>query len=222
MVTISSKAQVGIFNESPKATLDVTASKTDGTTPEGIITPRLTGDQLMSKDAQYGADQNDCILYITAAVSTPSPKTQNVTQKGYYYYDANASNGSGTGLWLPVGSGGMKAQFYMPSIVLPTDPGSLPDVTNYSYSGTTFTVKLYDIYKQQYGYTSPAGTSARSFSTATLKTFDADKLDYFVTYYDNTVFQGVAVSTAGILTYQLRTGYTVTEKTFMNILFQEK
>ena len=216
MMSMSAGAQVGVFNENPKATLDVTAAKTDGTTPEGIIAPRLTGDQLQSKDAQYGAEQNDCIVYVTAATAAPAGKTQNVTQKGYYYYDAYA----GTGLWMSIGSGGMKAQFYMPSIVLPTDPATLPDATNYSYSGSTFTVNLYNIYQQQFGYTAPA--EARSNTGATLTRFAAGELDYFITYYDNTVFSGVTVSTAGIMTYQIVSGYTLTEKTFMNILFQQK
>ncbi|MCL1867864.1 MAG: hypothetical protein FWF72_02790 [Paludibacter sp.] len=217
-------AQVGINTETPAATFDVVANKTDGTTAEGLIAPRLTGDQIKAKDAQYGTAQNGVIVFATSAVTAPSAKTQNVTQKGYYYYDAAASNGSGTGLWVAIGTGGasaVKTQFYMPSIVLPTDPSTMPDATNYSYSGSTFTVNLYNIYKQQYGYT-VAGSSARSLSSATLNSFDADKLNYFVIYYDNTVFQSVAVSAAGVLTYQLKSGYTVTEKTFMNIMFQEK
>ena len=221
-------AQVGVNTETPAATFDVVAHKTDGTTAEGIIAPRLTGDQIKAKDAQYGTAHNGCIVFATSAVTAPSAKTQNITKGGYYYYDAVASNGSGTGLWMAIGAGGTggtgstaaKTQFYMPSIVLPTDPSTLPDATNYSYSGSTFTVNLYNIYKQQYGYT-VSGSSARSLSTATLNSFAADKLNYFVIYYDNAVFQSVAVSAAGVLTYQLKSGYTVTEKTFMNIMFQE-
>ncbi len=40
----AANSQVGINNISPKATLDITAKTTDGTKPEGVIAPRLSGD----------------------------------------------------------------------------------------------------------------------------------------------------------------------------------
>jgi len=83
-------AQVGINNEAPKATLDVTAKTTDGTKPEGIIAPRLTGDQIKSGDTQYDTPQIGAIVYATAAVGgTPAGKTINITSPGYYYFDNN-------------------------------------------------------------------------------------------------------------------------------------
>jgi hypothetical protein len=214
LFVISVHAQVGINNSDPKATLDVTAEKTDGTTSEGIIAPRLTGDQIKAKDARYGTEQTGVIVYATSAVGSPSTKTANITTTGYYYFDGT--------VWKTIGST-VKQQFYMPSIVIPTDPASLPNA-NYSYTttaGGTFTVDLYNIYKQQYQYTTGGG-AVRSLSGSTLKIFDADKLDFFVTYYDTDVFQYVAISITGILTYRLVSGYNITEKTFMNIMFQEK
>ncbi|SDF25024.1 hypothetical protein [Epilithonimonas hungarica] len=81
-------AQVGINNEDPKATLDVTAKTTNGTKPEGIIAPRLTGDQIKAADAQYLAEQTGTIVYATSAVNgTPAGKTINITAAGYYYFD---------------------------------------------------------------------------------------------------------------------------------------
>lgn len=92
-------SQVGINNESPKATLDVTAKTTDGTKPEGIIAPRLTGDQIKAGDAQYDTAQIGTIVYATAAVSgTASGKTINITSPGYYYFD-------NTLVWIKFGSG---------------------------------------------------------------------------------------------------------------------
>ncbi|MDQ0595065.1 hypothetical protein QFZ37_003434 [Chryseobacterium ginsenosidimutans] len=82
-------SQVGINNSDPKATLDVTAIKTDGTTAEGIIAPRLTGDQIQSGDAKYTANQKGAIVYATAAVTAPSAKTANITAAGYYYFDGS-------------------------------------------------------------------------------------------------------------------------------------
>lgn len=90
-------AQVGINNEAPKATLDVTAKTTDNTTAEGIIAPRLSGDDIKGKDGQYLADQKGAIVYAISAVGTPSVKTANITTEGYYYFDG--------ALWTKFGSG---------------------------------------------------------------------------------------------------------------------
>lgn len=90
-------SQVGINNEAPKATLDVTAKTTDGSKPEGIIAPRLTGDQIRSADTQYDTPQIGSIVYATSAVGTSTPKTINITSAGYYYFDGS--------LWTKFGSG---------------------------------------------------------------------------------------------------------------------
>lgn len=91
-------SQVGINIEAPKATLDVTAKTTDGTKPEGIIAPRLTGDQIKAADAQYDTPQIGTIVYATAAVGTSTPKTVNITSPGYYYFD-------NTLVWVKFGHG---------------------------------------------------------------------------------------------------------------------
>lgn len=83
----SVNSQVGINTVTPKATLDVAATNTDGTTSEGIIAPRLTGDQIKAKDAQYLAAQAGSLVYATAAVGTSSTKTASITAAGYYYFN---------------------------------------------------------------------------------------------------------------------------------------
>lgn len=88
--------QVGINNSAPKATLDVTAKAVDGSTAEGIIAPRMTGDQLKLADAKYAADQAGVIVYVTAPVTTSSAKTVNVTSVGYFYF-----NGT---IWVKLGT----------------------------------------------------------------------------------------------------------------------
>ncbi|MGK6344432.1 hypothetical protein ACMGDK_19655 [Chryseobacterium sp. DT-3] len=93
-------AQIGINTATPTATLDVVGKPTIATTVDGILPPRITGDQLQAKDAIYTTSQNGVIVYATAAVTTPSPKTINVTAPGFYYYDAPNSS------WLSLrGSG---------------------------------------------------------------------------------------------------------------------
>jgi len=79
--------QVGINTSAPQATLDVTGKPNMTTSPDGVIAPRLTGDQLAGKDNAYGAAQTGTLIYATAAVTVPTPKTAAVTQAGYYMFD---------------------------------------------------------------------------------------------------------------------------------------
>lgn len=96
LLSSAAYSQVGINNETPKATLDVSA-KTPSTTAEGIIAPRLSGDDIKGKDGQYLADQKGAIVYATSAVGTPSVKTANITAEGYYYFDG--------AIWVKFGTG---------------------------------------------------------------------------------------------------------------------
>ncbi|AZA54015.1 hypothetical protein [Chryseobacterium sp. G0201] len=102
LLSSAAYSQVGINNETPKATLDV-AAKTPSTTAEGIIAPRLSGDDIKAKDGQYLADQKGAIVYATSAVGTPSVKTANITTEGYYYFDGAVwvKFNSGTGASTP-------------------------------------------------------------------------------------------------------------------------
>lgn len=212
-------AQVGINTETPAATFEVVAASTGATTAEGFIAPRLTGDQLADKNAQYTAAQNGTIVYVTSAATVLTGKTKNLTVSGYYYYDAMADNGAGanSGLWLSI-SGPKKLQFYMPSVVLPVKGDALPDAVNYTYSNGTFTVDLFGIYKKQYGTPQVKSNSSAALSVSAA----AAAFDYFILYYDVSVFATVTVSPAGVLSYTVVPDYTVSTKTFMNIMFKEK
>lgn len=212
-------AQVGINTDNPVATLDVVAGSTGATTAEGFIAPRLTGDQLADKNALYVAAQNGAIVYVTDAATAPAGKTLNITASGYYYYDAAANNGAGanSGLWIPL-SGVKKPQFYMPSVVLPIKGDALPNTTYYTYSNGVFTVNLFNLYKNQYGTPVAKSLSSAALSVAAAAT----ALDYFILYYDPSVYTSVSVSTAGVLSYSVVADYSVSEKTFMNIMLKEK
>lgn len=81
-------SQVGVNTNTPQTTLDITAVETDGSTAEGVMAPRLTGDQIKGKDARYTAAQTGAIVYATEAVlAAPAGKTANITTKGYYFFD---------------------------------------------------------------------------------------------------------------------------------------
>lgn len=106
-------SQVGINTSSSKATLDVTAKTTDGSRPEGLIAPRLTGDQIKAGDAQYLADQKGSIVYATSAVGTASAKTINITAEGYYFFDGN--------IWQKINNGSPDINIYKDNGILTSD-----------------------------------------------------------------------------------------------------
>lgn len=88
--------QVGINSNNPKATLDIVRHPNGVNLPDGVIAPRLTGDQLKAKDALYikttsSVDgQTGTVVFVTASVTgTPAGKTINVTSAGYYYFDGD-------------------------------------------------------------------------------------------------------------------------------------
>lgn len=82
-------SQVGIYNQEPKATLDIAAKTVDGSRPQGFIAPRLTGDQIKLSDSVFGSEQKGTFIYATSPVGVASAKTANITREGYYYFDGN-------------------------------------------------------------------------------------------------------------------------------------
>lgn len=203
------QAQIGVNTNEPKVSLDVYAGSLDGTTAEGLSAPRLTLAQLTSKDSRYLADQTGALVYVTDVTGTTSAKTRNVIAVGYYYFDGT--------LWQTIGPDKSLGFFYMPSIVLPTDTSD----PSYNVSTQTFTIDLYGIYAAQFGL-SNSGSSTKSQGASSLPIAASSTLEYLITYFDNTVYQNVALSNVGVLTYQLPAVVTVTDKTFMNILFKVK
>lgn len=80
---------VGIGTNSPTISLEVAGKATDSSSRDGVIFPRVTGDQLKSKDNLYDFTTKGVVLYVTNAVTTPSAKTINVTGDGFYYFDGS-------------------------------------------------------------------------------------------------------------------------------------
>lgn len=88
MVTLiySQTGSVGINTTDPKATLDVTGSPTIATKLDGVIAPRITGEQLRLKN--YTTDQTGAIVYVTSAAIAPlDNQVVMVSQAGYYYFN---------------------------------------------------------------------------------------------------------------------------------------
>lgn len=88
LASFTAFAQVGINTETPKATLDVVGKANDATKLDGIIAPRLTGDELKVKT--YTTAQTGALIYATAGFTgSGSSQTLNVTTPGYYYFDGD-------------------------------------------------------------------------------------------------------------------------------------
>ena len=89
--------RVGVNTDTPAATFDVAGKPADAAVVDGVIAPRLTGDQLQAKDAVYTAAQTGTLVYATAATAAPAGKTVNVTAAGYYYFDGTVWQAVTTG-----------------------------------------------------------------------------------------------------------------------------
>jgi hypothetical protein len=79
----------------------VASKPNDNTKIDGLIAPRLTGDELKAKDGLYVAAQTGTIIYATAAANPTTAKTVNVTNPGYYYFDGT--------LWIKISDSNSQA-----------------------------------------------------------------------------------------------------------------
>lgn len=85
----SQAGRIGINTPNPKATLDITA-KTDGTSAaEGLMIPRLTGDQIQTMTASIQPGTESLMIYATAIPASPTAKVSKITQPGYYFWNGN-------------------------------------------------------------------------------------------------------------------------------------
>jgi len=137
-------AQVGINNTSPKATLDITARTSDGSKAEGLLAPRLTGDQIKAADSQYSDVHSGALVYATAAATSPEGKTANITDSGYYFFDGNiwqrVSTGSGNNVYTADGSLDNNRTVNMPNKSLSFTPTGTQLINQFNVDGTTFSV----------------------------------------------------------------------------------
>lgn len=89
-------AQVGVNTSLPNATLDVVGNPTDTSKLDGIIAPRITGDQLNVKT--YTPLQTGALVYVTAAGAL-SDQTVDVNSVGYYYFNGDLNK------WVKLNTG---------------------------------------------------------------------------------------------------------------------
>jgi len=87
LFSMISMAQVGIGTTDPKATLDIQGSPTLTSITDGIIAPRITGNQLQAKT--YTAEHVGALLYVTEIPTAASGQVAEVNTPGYYYFDGS-------------------------------------------------------------------------------------------------------------------------------------
>jgi len=84
-------SQSGINTKLPKATLDVVSKSITGLTPEGLITPRLSGEVLHTADNNnvYGEAQDGTLIFVTTPPSIENRvgQTIDIDIRGFYFYD---------------------------------------------------------------------------------------------------------------------------------------
>ncbi|WP_339700770.1 hypothetical protein [uncultured Marixanthomonas sp.] len=86
LIVVTVYSQVGINTVSPKATLDINGNPSVVSEMDGIIPPRLTGNELNNKT--YTTDQVGALVYITAPRTDPdNSQTGLVTDTGYYFFN---------------------------------------------------------------------------------------------------------------------------------------
>jgi len=78
-------AQTGIGTTTPNATLEVAGNPTNISTMDGIIPPKITGNQLAAKT--YTASQVGAIVYVTSVPSLQTGQVINVNQEGVYAFN---------------------------------------------------------------------------------------------------------------------------------------
>lgn len=81
------KAQVGINTQTPETTLEVVGKPNDLAHYDGIMPPRITGNQLAAKF--YPQSKKGTILYISSPPTNLLGQFANLSEPGIYYFDGN-------------------------------------------------------------------------------------------------------------------------------------
>ena len=252
------EGRMGINTTTPRATLDIVAEDDD--TNPGLIVPNITDEngkitkqeviKKLEKKVVDGKTKDfaeSTLIYVKGEnfdnkriEIDSNSKTEEVSQKGFYYYDGKD--------WLPLRP---KKQMYLPSIVLETElppkKGTKP-YTSAEANKIEYCVNLYNVYQGQFknitndnkpatssndklndgcrGATVTDATKTISIKDKTYKAStesrklevleSGDDFDYYVTYYDPDIFKDVKIENR-TLKYKIIRNETDPTKTKNNI-----
>ncbi|WP_346985948.1 hypothetical protein [Chryseobacterium sp. POE27] len=87
VLAIYIKAQVGVNTQAPSATLDIVGKPDLPNHFDGILPPRITGDQLANKT--YSVLQRGAIVYVTQPASNLLGQVIHIVEEGYYYFNGH-------------------------------------------------------------------------------------------------------------------------------------
>jgi len=87
LITTLLYGQVGINTQTPETTLEVVGKPNDTNHYDGIIPPRITGDQLAAKT--YSSAKKGAVVYVTTSATNLSGQVIYITKPGLYYFDGN-------------------------------------------------------------------------------------------------------------------------------------
>lgn len=169
------------------------------------------------------------LTIVTGGSETRISDLPNTGQSAY-----NANDGVGSDRLVVVDNSGLLKQmkaampkfFYMPSIIIPTHDSQLESdlPTGESFDNGTGqgVINLYERYQRQFGTSYLTAKASNPTKTTVLPVLPAGELDYYITWYDESVFTTVAVSDTGILTYTVDPSGGFDVGSFMNIVFAVK
>lgn len=80
-------SQVGINTVAPKSTLEVVAKTNGALQVEGLMIPRLTGDQIKTMTVNLESGTESLMIYATSAPAVSNASVAKITQAGYYYWN---------------------------------------------------------------------------------------------------------------------------------------
>ncbi|MDR6923672.1 MULTISPECIES: tail fiber domain-containing protein [Chryseobacterium] len=97
-------SQVGINTPDPKSTLDIRAKTNGASQTEGLMIPRLTGDQIQTMTNNIQPGTESLMIYATSAPASPTAKVAKITQSGYYYWSGTTWESVSSNIYMADGS----------------------------------------------------------------------------------------------------------------------
>lgn len=85
--TIILQAQVGINTENPETTLEIVGKPNDVSHYDGILPPRIAGDQLAQKT--YSNAKTGTVVFVTSPATNLTGQVIHVVESGYYFFNGN-------------------------------------------------------------------------------------------------------------------------------------
>ncbi len=203
LLSLNTYAQVGINTNQPQthAILDINSQDKGILIPRVQLTSIFDTTTVKALSGAVSTYENSLLVYNT---KTSNLKNEKDVAPGFYYWE--------TDRWVRMITQNQQQFFYMPSIIIPTAADQIQSKDVFGQ------INLYEKYEQQF---SKAATKNPSSSTK-LPVFLKNQLDYYITWYDDSVFSDVKVSDAGVLSYKIKPNADVSIGSFMNIVFVVK